>query len=171
MKYDWKAIEKYIRDTGRVDYSELSSVFGVPKDSLRQRARKHRWKEEIASRSADAMSELEVRHPLSAKNSSWDRIDRKIADACTVLIEQIQLHMEDVEQMGTSEIHKLSQAIQTLATLSRSAKGDIGCAIDTFVEAGLMPDEYAPQLTSVLEETEATLKNGVRKVFMGNIPD
>ncbi len=171
MKYDWKAIEKYVRDTGRVDYSELSSMFGVPRDSLRQRARKNRWKEEIASQSVEAMSELEFRHPLSPRSSSWDRVDRKVADICWVLLDKIQLHLEDDEPMGSSEIQKLSQAAQTLAMLARSAKGDIGCAIDTFAEAGLMPDEYAPQLVSVLEETEATLKDGVRKVFMGNIPD
>lgn len=110
----------------------------------------------------DALSRVNAQVEQKVVSESSDRI----ANIKNLALDTIEQCLSDPEE---SMRNRLNAA--RLAQNLTSAKGDIGCAIDTFVEAGLMPDEYAPQLISVLEETEATLKDGVRKVFMGNIPD
>lgn len=183
-KYDWETIERYVRTTGKVDYQELEKLFGVPSNSLRGRAKKYKWKLALAQNAVRVEAEPrasaieEVRRSISLQDSAWGRIDKSAGRICEALLRHVSLNVtRSIDQNGNeiplapADLQKLVQATQSIVMLARSVKGDIGCALDTFTEAGLLPEDYAPQLAEVLDRTEQTLKEGVQNVFLGRMPD
>lgn len=181
-KYNWHGVEEYVLRKGEIDYQDLSRRFDIPASSLRFRACTRKWRDKIEERKKSGFfstSQKPSRDDIIGAvrtASAWDRIDASAGRLCEALLRQVMLNISvngnrDDRPLDPRSLGSLVNSTATIINLARSIKGDVGQAIGVFTEAGLMPEDYAPQLLAAIEASDNALKDGLKKVFTGNIPD
>jgi len=179
-KYDWTGVEEYVLRKKEINYKELSRRFDIPVSSIKHRSSIYKWRQKIAMGTQREFSTGDRGIPRDEivaairTATAWDRIDASAGRLCEALLRQVMLNVnasQDDRPIDTKSLNQLVNSTVAIVHLARSVKGDIGQALGVFTEAGLLPEDYAPQLLEAIESGDRALREGLKKVFTGQVPD
>lgn len=179
QKYSWKKIEDDIFSDDRpLDYKEVSEKWNVPVYLVKRRSKRLGWEER--KQSINALVDDERRKNILENNlDRVTRIDRAVLALSEALLAdasrsfKILTEINKTENVPTSanQLIGYGRAASIAADLARYHHGDLGVALNTLVEAGIIPEDVTPQVLITIEESEINLSRELQKVFSGRVPD
>ena len=180
QKYPWAEIEADIFSDNRpLDYKEIARKWNIPLDRVRTRSNRERWKERKQGVQLLVREERKknVRENCLGQVFGIDMVSLDVAEA---LLTEVSSRLEDTrrrrergEESGLrcSDLVALGRVATMASELARYHHGDLGTALNTLVEAGIIPEKIVPQILFALDESETNLSESLKRAFFGRIPD
>lgn len=179
-KYPWSEVEAQIFSDDRpLDYQEISQKWNIPVDRVRARANRDGWREKKQS----VQSLVAKERKKNIHENCLDKVFR--ADVATLniaemLLSEVEGRLTDARirrergddfEMRASDILSLARTTAAAAELNRYHHGDIGIALNTLIECGILPEDLLPQVLMAIEESEVRLAETLKMAFQGRLPD
>lgn len=167
-KYDWTVLKSEFvegdRDRTLKDFSEHT---GVPYDLIKRQSGREDW---IADRDRFHSRLAATRDGRRARSLTRDlvKLDDEIIGASTYLIQQISTQLRRGEELRSRDCENYASAIKTLQEVTRASRGDMGDALVTLVNNGVISPVLVPHILDAYSESEIEVREKIEGILKIN---
>lgn len=172
-KYDWVRIEEEAtRTEGKIPYDYLAEKYNVPKDNLYKRAYEYNWNERHEKFLRD-LAEQRDRDRIAAISETYNKLDKFGLKVLEGLFRHITLNIHEADQrqekLQPEELGKLTTSYRQLMSVLKDSKGDTAIALNHLIDTGIIPPDFVPQISGVLEDGDSHTAERLTAIFRGRV--
>lgn len=170
-KYPWAEVERrFVEAQGEPPtLAVLAEEFDIPYREVRRRSSIYNWAEKRDNYET-RMKQSRQAVQIQDYADRFRRIDAGTVALCEALLKTISDYVRSGE-LKPHEISQISGSLKTLYSISQDARGEIGIALTTLAERGIIPHDVLPQVANLLQQGEQTLSDSLYSIFRGDCPD
>lgn len=170
-KYPWAEVERrFVEAEGEPPtLAALAEEYSIPYAEVRRRSMLCKWsykRDNYETRMQQSRQAVQIQDYADR----FRRIDTGTVALCEALLKRIGDHVRS-DELKPSEIAQISSSLRTLYSLSQDARGEIGVALTTLAERGIIDHDVLPQIADILQQGEQALSESLYSIFRGDCPD
>lgn len=164
-KYDWRVLkDDFIEGDRDRTLKQFSEHTGVPYDLIKRQSSREDW---IAERDRFHSRIAAARDGRRAKALTRDlaKLDDEIVGASTYLIQQISAQLRRGDELRSIDCQNYAQAIKTIQEVTRSSRGDMGDALVTLVNSGVISPVLVPHILDAYSVSEIEVREKIEGIL------
>lgn len=167
---DWNDLkQRFIEGDPDQTLKDFAETVNVPYDLIRRQSGRDSW---IAARDRFQSRLAAARDGRRARALSRDlaKLDDEIVGASTYLINQISSQLRRGEELRSSDCENYAHAIRTIQEVTRASRGNMGDALVTLVNSGVISPTLVPYILNAYSDAEIKVREKIEGILKIGAP-